>query len=111
MADFILNLLKHILSSLYVLFGSVPALESLQQAFGRLNGSSDSNALIWWLFAAFMGGLALFLIFLWLMRYRPIRGHEQLPAAKGAAPYAPSPGRGPVVKERADGRRKTLEQR
>lgn len=72
MADFLLRLLKALVDSLFVLFGRIPALEQLRRAFSGA-GTGVGTELLWVLilFAA-VAGIALFFLFLRLLRNAPL---------------------------------------
>lgn len=71
MADFLLRLLKALLDSLFVLFGRIPALEQLRRAFSGA-GAGGRAELLWVLvLLAAVVGLALFFVFLRLLRNAP----------------------------------------
>ncbi|MGC8723812.1 MAG: hypothetical protein ACP5VF_08060 [Acidobacteriota bacterium] len=69
MLDWLVRILKALLSSLYVLFEGFPALEALRSWFGGAEGQRETAVRALLIMA--LGGLlgvAAFLVFLWLIR-------------------------------------------
>lgn len=72
MADFLIRLLKTLRDSLFVLFGRIPALEQLRRAFSGGASGIGPEALWFLILLAAVAGLALFFVFLRLLKNAPL---------------------------------------